>query len=77
MEEALDAVVEEISDNDDLQEEIENTVEEYISLLGVVEMFVGLVGNMMLQSVLWTDVMVYVARQDDVKMRKLTSDLLG
>lgn len=50
-------------------------IEGLISYAGLAEKSVEFLGGVMFQAVLWTDIIVHVSRNDDVKMKKLDSDL--
>jgi hypothetical protein len=55
------------------------TIELFVSSMDiamyVVETVFEFLGGMMFQAVLWTDVIIHVSRNDDLKMQKLQSDL--
>jgi hypothetical protein len=50
-------------------------IDEFISGRDVAEMTIQFFGTMMFQQVLWTDIIIHVSRNDDLKMQKLQSDL--
>lgn len=54
---------------------ITKQVSEELSISLLVDAIIGFFGGMMFQAVLWTDIVIHVSRNDDVKMRKLQSDL--
>jgi hypothetical protein len=41
----------------------------------LLSMLMGYLGSMTFQAVLWTDIIVHVARNDNVKIKKLDTDL--
>jgi hypothetical protein len=52
------------------------SIEGLVSTYDVVEIIFQFLGSMMFQAVLWTDIVIHISRNDDLKMQKLQSDLL-
>lgn len=75
LEEVIRVALDVIQD-EDVKEVIKNNIDQFVSPSSIIGGIVEFLGSMMFQAVLWTDMMIYVARNDDVKMKKLTSDLL-
>jgi hypothetical protein len=50
-------------------------VEGLVSYTDLVSNLIGFLGSTMFQAVLWTDIIVHVARNDNVKIKKLETDL--
>jgi hypothetical protein len=53
-----------------------NMIEGLVPIRDLVGAIFRIIGNSMFQSVLWTDIIVHVARNDNVKIVKLESDLV-
>ena len=53
-----------------------NMIEGLVPIRDLVGAIFRIIGNSMFQSVLWTDIIVHVARNDNVKIFKLESDLV-
>jgi len=60
----------------DEQVEIKEEITKILDPLALVEKIFQFVGNFMYQSVLWTDIFLYISRNDDAKKKKLADDLL-
>jgi hypothetical protein len=50
-------------------------IDPYLTTYWLVEKVVGFLGGMAFQGVLWTDIVVHIARNDDDKLKKLRSDI--
>jgi hypothetical protein len=53
----------------------EADVDSYRTTYWIVEKVIGFLGGMAFQGVLWTDIVVHIARNDDDKLKKLRSDI--
>lgn len=61
---------------DDEKQEIIDELVNILDPVNVVEKVIQSIGNFIYQSVLWTDIFLFVSRNDDAKKKKLTADLL-
>jgi len=50
-------------------------IEKFVDYKSIIGMTVEFIGGMMFNAVLWTDIAVHVARNDDIKMQKMQMDL--